>query len=127
MRSCSPTADMSSYRIEIYFEQDHHAAPLFNRQIFIEQYESGQLSTVSAHAVAAVTAAIYADDMTNRPESARSYLDALLRSPWSSELELSFDISLHEFQLITLLAHYDFHQRPGPRSWVRIGNLTRKV
>lgn len=102
--------------------------PLFNRQSFFQLYDAGQLPSILIHTVAAVTAVVYAAETYNDPSpTPRIYLDTLLRSAATTELEINFNITLYEFQVLVLLAHYDFHQRPGPRSWVRIGNLTRKV
>ncbi|QIW96121.1 hypothetical protein AMS68_001639 [Peltaster fructicola] len=127
-----PTLDLTSAQasalLECYFAQDHHMIPLFNRESFYRLYEAGQLPTVLIHTVAAVTTVIWApESFNNRPSNPRAFLDALLRSASTTELEITLDITLYEFQVLCLLAHYDFHQRPGPRSWVRIGNLTRKA
>jgi hypothetical protein len=57
-----------------------------------------------------------------------NYLRSLLASTKIADEEISNSLmSLGKFQQACLLAFYEFHQYPGQKAWLRIGQLTRKA
>ncbi|KAH7118210.1 putative fungal-specific transcription factor [Dactylonectria estremocensis] len=103
------TFDQERELLESFFEQVHSSIPLFRRDEFIRQFEFGTVNRELLITVLALTAKI------------------LGRPSYWTEQGLNDCLSHLQARTACLLAFYGFHQHPGEKAWLQIGQLTRKA
>ncbi|KAK8039634.1 hypothetical protein PG993_008045 [Apiospora rasikravindrae] len=110
-----------------YFDEINPALPLFHRERFMEQYDTGIISLELIVAMTAVTARTTGSAPSWTTECVDMCLAALLASTSSDEdLNLSRG-NLSRFRLECIMAYYEFSQYPGTTAWMRASRLTRKA
>lgn len=105
----------------------HPSIPLFHRARFLARYEAGNLCQhllLTIYVVTAKTLGLGNSwDGSNLDDCIAYLLDLKVVENESAGKKLSLD----NFRQGCLLAFYAFHQYPGEKAWMRIGNLTRKA
>lgn len=110
-----------------FFEEIHHAIPLFEKSRFLRLYDSGQLRRSLVVTITVITAKLLGPVHDWNPQDLNLCLNALLTVTQENEPVHHGQADLERFQQECLLAYYDFHQSPGPQAWMRIARLSRKA
>ena len=90
-------------------------------------YDSGEIRRSLVVTIAAITAKLLGPVHHWNPQDVDLCLNALLAVTRENEPVIQGQADLENFQQECLLAYYDFHQFPGPQSWMRIARLSRKA
>jgi hypothetical protein len=101
--------------------------PLFRRKSFLERYEHGLVSRDLLLTIFAVCAKVLGVNSVWSSPSLDICLEYLLTTSVAEKETPSGMVSLGDFQQACLLAFYEFHQYPGLKAWLRIGQLTRRA
>ncbi|KAJ3453880.1 hypothetical protein MRS44_018512 [Fusarium solani] len=101
--------------------------PLFRRDKFFRQFESGAVTGDLLLVIFALTVKILGRrELCSDPRLEERLRH--LRERNGLDLETSAARwSLDDFRQACLLAYYEFHEHPGERAWLRVGHLTRKA
>ncbi|KAI0019448.1 hypothetical protein F4780DRAFT_445767 [Xylariomycetidae sp. FL0641] len=113
--------------LECFFDEVHTAVMLFQKQRFMQMYEAGAIQRDLIVTIVTITAKVLGPISYWRDEDVNLCMDGLLKAAPSEDNLSDSQASLDRIRQECLLAYYDFHQFPGPRSWTRIGRLTRKA
>ncbi|KAI0599777.1 hypothetical protein F4775DRAFT_549810 [Biscogniauxia sp. FL1348] len=109
-----------------FFDEVHSAIPLFQKEKFLKRYDSSLVYPGLIMAMVAITAKILGPISYWRSEDIDECIGALLKTT-SDHDSSSTRISLDEFKRDCILVYYEFHQYPGPSSWMKINGLTRRA
>jgi hypothetical protein len=108
-----------------FFAYFHPSGFLFQKNKFFAQYHDGLLDRGLINTILVVTL------LTLRPRATADHInleDLLdgLRNSCSHAIETSSGfLTLDIFRQACMLTFFDFHQRPGLQSWMKVGQLTR--
>ncbi|KAI1635444.1 hypothetical protein F4809DRAFT_651150 [Biscogniauxia mediterranea] len=109
-----------------FFDEVHSAIPLFQKDKFLKRYDSGLVYPGLVLTIVAITAKILGPISYWKSEDIHECIVALLKTT-SDRDSSSTRISLDEFKRDCILVYYEFHQYPGPSSWMKINGLTRRA
>ncbi|KAH7160564.1 hypothetical protein B0J13DRAFT_494232 [Dactylonectria estremocensis] len=110
-----------------FFDHIHSSIPLFRRDKFFRQFESGVVARDLLLVISALTVKILGRRELRGVSRLEERLKHLLeRNGLDSETSAA-RWSLDDFRQACLLAYYEFHEHPGERAWSRVGHLTRKA
>ncbi|CAJ2511999.1 Uu.00g076240.m01.CDS01 [Anthostomella pinea] len=110
-----------------FFDEVHAAIPLFHESSFIRLYDNGLACRDLIVTIVTVTAKILGPINYWKTEDVHLCMGALLKATASENDSSSTQATLDRFRQECLLAYYEFHQFPGPPSWMRVSRLTRKA
>ncbi|KAH8700988.1 hypothetical protein BGW36DRAFT_357621 [Talaromyces proteolyticus] len=108
-----------------FFAYFHPSGFLFQKNKFLAKYHNGLLDRSLINTILVITL------LTLRPRTTTDHInleDLLdkLRNSCSYAIETSSGfLTLDVFRQACMLAFFDFHQRPGLQSWMKVGQLTR--
>ncbi|KAH9815317.1 NADPH-dependent 1-acyldihydroxyacetone phosphate reductase [Teratosphaeria destructans] len=123
------SATNSQAIIGLFFERIHPSIPLFEQRFLMQAVIDGTVDKSLYNIIIAITLRLLPSDIPQADvHNAEAHLSSLLSSSDNTPSG-SFDLnsSLSMMQRSCLLAYYGFHDRPGLKSWIRIGLLTRKA
>ncbi|KAB5511189.1 hypothetical protein GE09DRAFT_1160056 [Coniochaeta sp. 2T2.1] len=110
-----------------FFDHIHSSMPLFRRDKFFQQFESGAVTRDLLLVIFALTVKILGRrELSTDPrlDERLTHLQERNRLDWEAS---AARWSLDDFRQACLLAYYEFHEHPGERAWLGVGHLTRKA
>ncbi|KAF2765489.1 hypothetical protein EJ03DRAFT_279916, partial [Teratosphaeria nubilosa] len=115
--------------IGLFFQRIHPSIPLFDQSSLMQAVIDGTIDRSLYNIIIAITLRLLPSDIPQADaHNAEAHLSSLLSSSDNTPSG-SFNLtsSLSMMQMSCMLAYYGFHDRPGLKSWIRIGLLTRKA
>ncbi|KAL1984906.1 hypothetical protein VTN96DRAFT_8565 [Rasamsonia emersonii] len=115
--------------LDDFFEYIHPSAFLFRKEEFFRQFQRQSLSPNLLQTIFAVSLKILNPPTIDPavPIDLESLRNTLSNSNSVLQGNGNGPAPLDVFQQACLLAYYEFHQHPGSRAWLRIGQLTREA
>lgn len=113
--------------MQAFLTQVHPSIPLFDQRTCLQILDGQGFSPVLRSTVAAIAAATLSQCDVTTKAAACTYLEEALHHLLLDRPTSPNQVRLDDFQLTCLLTYYDFHQRPGYTSWMRIGSLVRQA
>ncbi|KAB5513066.1 hypothetical protein GE09DRAFT_1163739, partial [Coniochaeta sp. 2T2.1] len=110
-----------------FFDHIHSSMPLFRKDKFFQQIESGAVARDLLLVIFALTIKVLGRrDLCGDPCLEEHLKHLQVRNHLDSEASAA-RWSLDDFRQACLLAYYELHEHPGERAWLRVGHLTRKA
>ncbi|KIX07315.1 uncharacterized protein Z518_01968 [Rhinocladiella mackenziei CBS 650.93] len=110
-----------------FFKYIHPAIPLLKETDFYHRYSIAAVDHNLVVTLVVLSAKITRVALLCNQAHLDYCLEKLLDLDYNTNDHLGGLGSLDNFQRACLLAYYEFHQRPGPRAWMRIGQLSRQA
>ncbi|KAK2684341.1 hypothetical protein QWA68_016974 [Fusarium oxysporum] len=101
--------------------------PLFRKDKFFQQFESGAVTKDLLLVIFALTVKILGRCQLCGDLRLEERLRYLRERNALDSRTLTARWSLDDFRQVCLLAYYKFYEHPGEKAWLRIGHLTRKA
>jgi hypothetical protein len=114
-------------RLESFFTYVHPSLPIFDYRTFMQNYKQGLVDENLLLTILAISSHIQGFSSFWTYPSLTICFDQLLAAKSFEVDNIGDSIPLSRFQQACLLAYYEFHQHPGRKAWLRVGELTREA